>query len=510
MTSLSDMSAEVLHNILKYVSPKDLPSLSNTCSPFKSYIADNKLLFKDVYIENLGCPPESQDRDWETEVRNVIKMLRLLKSDNMELKRNNLDIVANVIITMMKTTKCQSNIPLLEPYFKSKKNVDAFLAASSLFKHAGSSTQKPAATEALRQVSAQLHCLYGVPIDCPSSSSYLRDDIEGRTSHRALSPARPSNLECEGRRTRSQMISIPTNSYARSKVYDLRQYSAGSFWGPFKSDGTQDVDWEKMEAIMVVLGYNLRMFLERAQFEIDPMWEKPWIGAQKDSYVSQPDSCFDRTAVNVEKFRAPSITAGLDEQRRLDELDPYGISGTWMRVVCFLDYHDFYAFNFARPPPAQGEPREPIDTREAIRMIKLKLRVTKIEESGEEDGKDYPIVWFEGTSWSLHNSWDPNANSAIRGVVRQTPQGEIRWTTWSIFHGEERWRSEGVQIGGPRSGRGVLGNWFDKDYDVHGPAGPTAFWKLKDEYDEEELQTPPDLHDFAYLGGNEGESSDSD
>jgi hypothetical protein len=49
-----------------------------------------------------------------------------------------------------------------------------------------------------------------------------------------------------------------------------------------------------------------------------------------------------------------------------------------------------------------------------------------------------------------------------RGTVRQTPEGQIRWTTFSIFHGEERWRSEGVQVGGLRSARGVLGNWFDK------------------------------------------------
>lgn len=27
---------------------------------------------------------------------------------------------------------------------------------------------------------------------------------------------------------------------------------------------------------------------------------------------------------------------------------------------------------------------------------------------------------------------------------------------------EERWKSEGIQVGGPRSARGVLGTWFDK------------------------------------------------
>lgn len=46
--------------------------------------------------------------------------------------------------------------------------------------------------------------------------------------------------------------------------------------------------------------------------------------------------------------------------------------------------------------------------------------------------------------------------------------------------GEERWRSEGIQVGGINSKRGVAGTWFDKNYDPHGPAGPTAFWKMAD------------------------------
>ncbi len=73
----------------------------------------------------------------------------------------------------------------------------------------------------------------------------------------------------------------------------------------------------------------------------------------------------------------------------------------------------------------------------------------------------------------------PNGTST--GSVSETPQGEIRWTTFSVYHGEERWRSEGIQVGGLRSARGVLGNWFDKNFSVHGPAGPTAFWKSSNE-----------------------------
>ena len=62
----------------------------------------------------------------------------------------------------------------------------------------------------------------------------------------------------------------------------------------------------------------------------------------------------------------------------------------------------------------------------------------------------------------------------VAGTVRYTPEGEIRWTTISVFSGEERWKSEGIQVGGPGSARGVLGNWFDK------VSRPTGWDDLKD------------------------------
>lgn len=47
------------------------------------------------------------------------------------------------------------------------------------------------------------------------------------------------------------------------------------------------------------------------------------------------------------------------------------------------------------------------------------------------------------------------------GSVRLTREGEVRWTSHSIFNGQERWRSESIQVGGLRSAK-VVGNWFDK------------------------------------------------
>jgi hypothetical protein len=88
------------------------------------------------------------------------------------------------------------------------------------------------------------------------------------------------------------------------------------------------------------------------------------------------------------------------------------------------------------------------------------------------------------------------------GVVRVSCVPHLYSRSWVLLtrdSGEERWRSEGIQVGGLRSQRGVIGTWFDKDYDPHGPAGPTAFWKLSDRVvhdegsDSEEEMDPWDM-----------------
>jgi len=79
-----------------------------------------------------------------------------------------------------------------------------------------------------------------------------------------------------------------------------------------------------------------------------------------------------------------------------------------------IDYNDLYSYNFSEPI-SDDMPREPIDTQEAIRLIILKLRVTKIVPPGEDDGQSLPVVHFKGTSRSMSASWDPNGNSSLRG-----------------------------------------------------------------------------------------------
>jgi len=98
-------------------------------------------------------------------------------------------------------------------------------------------------------------------------------------------------------------------------VYDLRQYTDGTLWGPFQDDGKATADWEKVEAIMILLDFNLLAFTQRNAGDFNHSWNKPFVGATPNSYVSWPHN-------------APSKGLALP----LDIQDPYGVSGIWRRV----------------------------------------------------------------------------------------------------------------------------------------------------------------------------------
>ncbi|CAG7560205.1 unnamed protein product [Fusarium equiseti] len=442
------LPTEILHHILQWVEPADLMRLPRVCSAFKSITNSNKL-YRDVYLNQLDEPTDSK-LDYEKEIRDLVKLERICTSEEVYTQKSQLDFVHDTVIRLLKnaspssddtTTFSQTQAPSrnaarLQGLFSKNETVETFLQGSSLFNRLRDDarqvnrdgTSAPTSTDnahrALQQKSAHLHCLYSKPI---------------------LNVGR--------------LRSTRTYPFACSKVYDLRQYTERTGWGPFMNDGSFNVDWEKVEAILIVLGHNIgsRRLVARIFGEV---WDSPFSGSFANSFMAPPPR---------------DITS-------LEARDPYGVTGTWYRIrfqiVCFLDYSDFFAFNFGdRDLIAPDAPRHTLDVGEATRLIMMRIHVTSIEEPGPEDGKDLPVVHFQGVSRSLDDSFDNNANSDIRGTARLTKEGEVRWTTFSVFHGIERWRSEGIQIGGVRSARGVVGNWFDRDYDVHGPAGPTAFWK---------------------------------
>ncbi|CAK7234413.1 hypothetical protein SBRCBS47491_008940 [Sporothrix bragantina] len=499
MILFTDLPLEVGTCILSYVTPRDLVSVSLASRGMYSYVKNNSQLHRLVYC-NYFDKPSATNVDWEQEIHDF-RRLRNICHSTSKSKDEELDFFCRKVkfyLGVEPETKPGSldlskrtyrNEGHLKRLINGRANYETFFCGSFLFdrirnsptSHSVGPLTIPDKPQAHNQASAELHCLLGAVV--------LQYSMGPKTV-------------------------IPAYPYAVSKVYDMREYSRASLWGPFMSDGSGNVDWEKVEAIMLVLRYNLRRKDFLRYDVISAYWNSTFVGSSPGSYRPLLRKMED----------LPDDTVPLDAQ------DPYGVTGTWMRLVSFLDYSDFFAYNF--PEAAMGrddlpdnQPRPPFLAEEELRMIIMHIRVTKIEmpKDRKDEGPlavndgaydnthpDFPIVHFEGQSMSIFHHWDTNANSGLHGTVRTTKEGHIRWTTFSTFDGQPRWRSEGIQIGGRRSGRGVMGNWFDADYSRQGPCGPTAFWKVhakKKNSILSLLSRGPDS--FAYILSNNEDSFDS-
>ena len=130
----------------------------------------------------------------------------------------------------------------------------------------------------------------------------------------------------------SRTRSHSAHSYARSRVYDLRNYTEESNkWGPFKHDGVCGIDWEKVEAIMIVLAYNMQLFSERANCWFPMVWNTAFEGATPYSYMPiEKHVDFEAFYSRIENIPAPKINVQLDSP--LESMDPYGVTGMWRRV----------------------------------------------------------------------------------------------------------------------------------------------------------------------------------
>ncbi|CAI6332056.1 unnamed protein product [Periconia digitata] len=440
MVELLDLYYDVLIRILEEVDPVDLASCAQTSRSFYNFIRTNSRLFKTHYLKQFDDPrwkPAAAEPEWIVELQKVVRLQKIMESGNLDVKSENFEFVNVLTSSLIASAALQEhdgesrNVCELRKLLAIPGNLDAFLCKSSLYAQGGTSTQKAASTEEYRQLSAKLHCYYGIP-----------NTAMGR---RALS----------------------THPYARARVYDLRKYTDQTRWGPFLADGSLRVDWEMIEVIMIVIGYNSSMSCRRFMTRYRLPWSEPFEGV-----------IHDPTKKQLPLKQPPSLGIPKTLDFPLRYYDPYGVSGVWSRIVCFLDYSDLYTFNFSDEAMLLplSEPRAPLTTEEAIRHILMCLRVDSIDEPGPDDHPSYPVVNFSGTSYAMDASWDPHASSKIRGSARMTKHGDVRWGTISVFHGEERWASDGIQVGGIGSSRGVIGTWFDKDFDLHGPAGPTGMY----------------------------------
>ena len=185
---------------------------------------------------------------------------------------------ASFINNSVENQPVSNNVEFLRNLFENELAANVFMQQSSLFERMKTTGwfsvrhQQPPKEE--HQMSAKLHCLFGRPMF-----------KAGRT-----------------RSTRSY-------PYACSRVYDLRQYTQRTKWGPFRDDDTGRVDWEKVEAINIVLAKNVNSQWPQTDC-FDEIWDTPFFGSFPKSFIPN----------------------NLPDLGDLDAKDPYGITGAWYRV----------------------------------------------------------------------------------------------------------------------------------------------------------------------------------
>ncbi|KAH6889327.1 hypothetical protein B0T10DRAFT_487770 [Thelonectria olida] len=450
---LTQLPIEVLHQIFKWLPIIDVLEIPRACSYLRAAFKHHPTFYRDVYLQHLDTP-RKLTLDWEREVRRLARFEVACLQRNSARELNHL-FVYNIITHLLHNAtpnnspvpeeQCHApsrNLDLLQRLFKLDPTAIAFMQQSTLFTRARDASIwsvhdapsrdiDPSAT--MKQQSAKLHVLYGRPI---FSSGRMR--------------------------------SARTYPYACSKVFDMRRYTHETRWGPYLVDGSGHVDWEMLEAIMVVVGFN---------------FPSNWRGVSHGMW----NTLFQGAWPNSSRF----IRSCLDSSS-LEARDPYGVTGRWKRTFAFIDYGAYREFNFMADldrdpiedeedrPVLEPKPRMALDVPGHFRHCDMCLRVRSIDPPGAKDGQDLPVVSFDGRieGGNVINSAEPFSDVFFRGTVRLTRENEVRWTTGIIPDGQVRWRSEGIQVGGVRSARGVVGTWFPSNYEIRDPCGPMLYWKI--------------------------------
>ena len=458
MAELACLCDELLHLILLDVKPSDLASLSATCRGFYSFISRNNLLWKSQFLQSYDDPrrsgPGSQLDDahfaWEAKLKAITRLEKILEAPTRDVKEANMRFVCTNAIWLARNASRSSskNVAFLSHYFRSPKegwdhsderrharrtginlisgpaprlkenlNVEVFLRNSLLFHVARGSSLSQADRE-LQDLSAQLACLYGAEPDLRRARSEDLRDASGP--------------------------GMPSHCFARSEVYDLRFYTTENRWGPWRSEnGSLAVDWHRVQCLLIVVAFNFRLVEGLRDPSAGNFWTAPFEGVQTDSYDYNENPNRSLYLTDWTPLQEPSPPPEL--------FDPYGVSGSWERFICFLDYTDFARYNFPRYPQYLSGRRPPLDTGEAVRGLVMTLEVVRVVPPGPNDGKDLPVVHFHGTTRASQDA-DPNATSRLTGqssisrrtckmliaavgTVRMTPHGDVRWSSLSIFNG---------------------------------------------------------------------------
>merc|ERR1712093_808324 len=232
----------------------------------------------------------------------------------------------------------------------------------------------------------------------------------------------------------------------RETVYRGSSFDQDNIFGPFlkRDDGRLKIDWNLLNAIAQVMALNVRSAWHQWA-EPDEMDILPY-GFERAVFWKQPGPGRDWA----------------------------GVEGRWNYIYAFIDYNDYFAFNFASTTLPNLRPMTLEGISEAVGGVNsLRLRLMEDDEECSDDEDDdeaentlYPPLRFVGESTGPQGS-------TFRGTVKILEDGNRHWTFIIRYSGQDRWQTECIELGGG----GIFGIWSDVLHEELSPCGPVWYFR---------------------------------
>ncbi|KAI0762746.1 hypothetical protein C8Q74DRAFT_1206311 [Fomes fomentarius] len=502
--SLHSLPTEVLERVLLFSDPRDVSTYSRTCRFARNlvYSPKDQYLWRELYLGRpyddlrkaittpkdhhvaLELPLNSQDSmgglSWTFEVQRRAQAELIAASGTRDAVQ--LEIAYAAILSAIDTA-----IPV-EPNEGKPESAEGAVVRSDNLRWVDRLLRKTRLLDVIPSLTVSVVTISALGGPSRDNLDHEEDESQAIPDSRWL-PLELQKVHQMRARLRTYVaLSHETNFEARSRermarirkasrafVYDMRKYQPSTLWGPFRvaQDGrTVLVNWEHVEHIVNVVSLKLRdTCIANLGYHKKPPYQMDALRAYSA----------------IDAFKRP-------------EGDWAGVTGTWRRFVCFMDYRDLNMFNYSQLSTGPHDPDffdDPFD--EALRPVELELELISSDEYfsqrqyiaiepstpvslsssshggpiGDYEEPAFPTLYFKGGSRGGAHS----AGATIRGKVSTLSDGGVRWQFVTTYDGRMQWSAEAVQIGHVCSAAGVAGIWTGAHHDRDDPAGP--FWMVK-------------------------------
>lgn len=421
------LPSEILSQIFTRLTYPDLLAFAYTCHEAYSFASPgNQVLWQATFLHEFDDPRDRWNSltkaaraphkerelnwDWHVELKKRVVALKYATAGNLAIEEGDIETYESVVEALLDIIDTAKACPTPEELKAGKKlEVDDRGLSSNLSLLPINYHFTPEFDRLIRglpALAAKRHVGSGYGIDSTSVPSMPGswESTPGRPMTRSQSAREMDRIVRSEAASRLHVLCGLTEweerdgkaiGRARRITYDWNDTDELNDYGPFKRDGSGEIDWRRLEAICTVVA---------RQFAL----------AVRGRMILPQGFCFSlpyRTLVD------PTVPN-----------DWARAQGTWCGTYVFLHWEDLVEFNAFQN--AADRPRLENGPEACGGLMKLELKLDmKLRDDPKLQTKmpicdDLPILYFSG----LSKSYDFQMATEVRGMVCLAPGGrEVRW-----------------------------------------------------------------------------------